>query len=72
MVIITFLLPSFPDISLLVEYMIDNSIFEEKLDCTDMQNNTAKFKFPNFYYIGSVHLVGNIVLSKYVKFAQGN
>ena len=61
-----------PVISLLVKYMIDDSIFEEKLGRTGIPNNTVISAFSNFFYIGSAHLSNGITLSRYIDSAQGN
>lgn len=57
------------DISLLIKHIIDDSIFNEKVGRTSMQNNTAKSAFPNLFYIRSICLSTGIVLSKYFKSA---
>ncbi len=67
-----FLVSNLLDVSLLVKYIINNSIFKKKLGRTVMPNNTAISTFSNFYYIGSAHLSNGIVLSRYIDSTQGN
>ncbi|WP_375449162.1 hypothetical protein [uncultured Nostoc sp.] len=66
------LIANLPDMSLLVKYMINDSIFEEKLGRTGMSNNTAISAFPDLFYIGSAHPSNGIALSRYVNSVRGN
>ncbi len=66
------LVAKLPDVSLLVKYMIDDSIFEEKLGRTDIPNNTPMSAFPDLFYVGNAHLSNGIALSRYVDSARGN
>ena len=60
------------DVSLLVKHMINDSIFEEKLDRTGMSNNIAMSTFPDFFYIRNAYFSNGIALSRYIYSARGN
>ncbi len=55
-----------------MKYMINDSIFDEKLGCTGTQNNTTISAFPDFFNTGATHLSNGIALTKYVNFTHGN
>lgn len=61
-----------PDVSLLVKYMIENSIFKKKLGCTGINNNSVMSAFPNMWYIEASRLSNSKVLNRYVKSTRGN
>ena len=60
------------DVSFLVKNMIDDSIFNEKLGRTSIQNNTTIFGFLDFFSTKVTHLSTGIALSKYINSAHGN
>lgn len=67
-----FFIAKLPDLSLLVKYMINDSIFQEKLGCIGVQNNTFISIFPDLFYIGSAYLSNRIALSRYSNFGRSN
>lgn len=67
-----FCVAKLPDISFLMKYMTNNSIFEEKLSCILMQNNIIISIFPNLFYTTTTYLSTGIVFNKYMNFAHGN
>lgn len=60
------------DISLLVKHMIDDSILNEKLGRTGIQNNTTISAFPDLFYTGATYLSNGIALTRYVNSIHGN
>ncbi len=52
--------------------MTNDSIFDEKLSHTGIQNNTTISAFPNLFYIGASNLSNGIALTRYVNSACGN
>ncbi len=60
------------NVSLLPKYMTDDSIFDEKLGYTSIQNSTTISVFSNLFYIGATHLSNNIALTRYVNSTYSN
>ena len=60
------------NVFLLVKHMINDSIFKKKLSHIDIPNNIPIFAFLDLFYIGSIYLLNDITLSKYIDSAQGN
>lgn len=58
-----FFVAKLPDISFLVKYMTNDSIFNEKLDRIGIQNNTTIFAFLNLFYTRAAYLLNVIALS---------
>lgn len=52
--------------------MIDDSIFNEKLGRTGIQNNTTIFVFSYLFYIRAIYLSNGIALTRYVNFVHNN
>lgn len=60
------------DISVLMKYITDNSIFNKKLSHTGIQNNTIISAFLDLFYIRATYLLNNITLTRYVNFIYDN
>ena len=55
-----------------MKHITNDSIFDEKLGCINIQNNTTIFIFLNLFYIEATHLSNNIVLTRYIYSAHGS
>lgn len=60
------------NISFMVNYMINDSIFEEKLGRTGISNNIAISAFSDLFYIGNTYLSNSITLNRYINYIQDN
>lgn len=61
-----------PDISFLIKYITNDSIFNKKSYCIGIQNNIIMFLFPNLFDIKVIYFSNSIALRKYINFVHSN